>query len=985
MDKLIQLKKSPILPSSKADEKDAGQALNALIKENALLAEKLSPNTPVFSFLCAVFSLSPFLNGLVSARPELLAFALSEPLDKQMSDIINDARNAWQQKDNAPASEAELMEVLRKCKQQTALSLALFDLGKISKPSETTQYLSDFAEAALSASFDHLLSMSHEAGKIELHNVNAPSEGSGLIVLGMGKLGAGELNYSSDIDLVIFFDGDAGIVKDRDEATDIFSKMARRLVHIMQQHTAFGYVFRTDLRLRPDPGSTPLAFPIEAAVHYYEGRGQNWERAAYIKAKPMAGDIKAGLQFLTELQPFIFRKYLDYAAIADVHSIKRQIHAHRGFGDISVEGHNVKLGRGGIREIEFFVQTQQLIAGGRNPDLRVRRTDEALSMLVKANWLNPKTADQLLESYWYLRDLEHRIQMVSDQQTHELPEDEDELKTIALLMGEKDVKLFGKTLTVHLERVEARYAKLFEQEENLSSEEGNLSFTGEDEDPGTLETLERFGFERPADIARVVRNWHRGRYKATQSVEARERLTELTPQLLQIFGKANGPDEALLKFDAFLSGLPAGIQLFSLLGNNPGLLSLMQTIMTCAPRLADIIAQRPHIFDGMLDPAVLSELPTRHYLEERLETFLSGAKYYEDILDRLRIFCAEQKFLIGIRLLTGAISGARAGIAFSDLADLLMSHALITVEAEMEAKHGVIKSGEVAILGMGKIASREMTAGSDIDVILIYNHDPDVIESDADEEKGQKPLDPVKYYARLTQRLIAALSAPTAEGILYELDLRLRPSGNKGPLATSLKAFSKYQREEAWVWEHMALSRARCVAGDIELEKKVHAEIDDILAQKRDHPSLVKEIRDMRKLIDDEKPPENDWDFKLIPGGLVDIEFVVQYLSLRERAKGWQPLTRETSTSYLIEVLAHPNVGVEKADDLTEALTLWTNLSQITKLCIEGTFEIENAPPGLLNVILSAVNLPDMNILQDHISENSKSVRGIFNEVIVDK
>lgn len=977
MNKLIDLTQSPILPSSKKGEKEAAGHLSGLLKEEPKLAEVLLKNTPIFTFLTAVFSHSPYLLGIILSRPQLLAKTLAADLPSQMIALLERAENAWRDESGEPATEVETMRVLREVKREASLALALYDLAQISRPQDTTRYLSELASASLRASFNHLLIEAQDRGKLKLKNANNPSIGSGLVVLGMGKLGADELNYSSDIDIVVFFDRAANIISEDEDATDIFAKMARRLIHIMQHHTAHGYVFRTDLRLRPDPGSTPLAFSIDAALNYYEGRGQNWERAAFIKARPVAGDVKAGEQFLKELQPFMFRKFLDYAAIADINSIKRQINAHRGLGDISVPAHNVKLGRGGIREIEFFAQTQQLIAGGRNPDLRQRRTDDAINALVRAKWLDQETADGLQQSYWYLRNVEHRIQMVDDQQSHELPEDKSELKSIALMMGEADVKGFGKTYLKHLKFVESVYGDLFEQEEQLVGDSGNLLFTGEDDDPSTLETLAKFGFERPSDISRVVRDWHRGRYRATRSTQARERLTELTPQLLQTFGKAQDPDDALLKFDAFLSGLPAGIQLFSLLGNNPGLLSLLQTIMTCAPRLADIISRRPHIFDGLLDPAVLSELPTAHYLQERLEIFLKGAIYYEEVLDRLRIFCAEQRFLIGVRLLTGAISGSRTGIALSDLADLMIGHALKAVIAEMEVKHGKIAGGQIAILGMGKIASHEMTAGSDVDMILIYDHD-----GSSDESDGEKPLDPVRYYMRLTQRLIAAISAPTAEGVLYEVDLRLRPSGNKGPVATSLKAFSKYQREEAWVWEHMALSRARCVAGSDKLISKVHDEIHEILAAPRKHTKLVKEISDMRKLMDKEKPPQDDWDFKLIPGGLVDIEFMMQYLSLRERASGWRPPVDDTSTSYLIEVLGIPHLGQDIADKLMEALKFWTNISQVTKLCIEGAFEKKKAPQGLMDLILKSVHMPDEKILDAEISANSKKVRAIFKEVV---
>ena len=338
----------------------------------------------------------------------------------------------------------------------------------------------------------------------------------------------------------------------------------------------------------------------------------------------------------------------------------------------------------------------------------------------------------------------------------------------------------------------------------LSSGVGNLVFTGDVDDPDTLQTLRQLGFKRPSDICRVIRSWHFGRYRATQSAEARERLTELTPALLEAFGKTKKADKALMRFDQFLAGLPAGIQLFSLLQSNPSLLKLLATIMGAAPRLADIITRRPHVFDGLLDPALLAELPDRAYLSARLAAFIDSSAEYEEVLDRLRIFAAEQKFLIGVRLLAGAIDAERAGKAFSDLADLTIGAALDAVQAEFARRHGRSPGGRVAILGMGKLGSRELTAGSDVDLILLYDHD-----ADADESDGAKPLAPSHYYARMTQRLIAAVSAPTAEGVLYELDLRLRPSGNKGPVATHVDAFKKYQRGEAWTWEHMALTRAR--------------------------------------------------------------------------------------------------------------------------------------------------------------------------------
>ena len=433
----------------------------------------------------------------------------------------------------------------------------------------------------------------------------------------MGKLGAFELNFSSDIDLIVFFDAhSAGDHRSARMRRDLFSRLTRRLVRILQDRTEHGYVFRTDLRLRPDPGSTPLAIPVEAALNYYEGRGQNWERAAMIKARPVAGDIEAGEAFLAELAPYVWRKYLDYAAIADVHSIKRQIHAHKGHGEIAVRGHNVKLGRGGIREIEFFVQTQQLIAGGRFPELRGREHVSMLGALHGLGWITAEARDALAEQYWFLRRVEHAHpdgRRRAD--AHAAGRRRGLSACRPACWVTSDGETFAEDFRAALEDSrDATMRRCSSSAQDLSAEAGNLVFTGDVDDPDTLKTLANLGFERPSDICRVIRTWHFGRYRATQSAEARERLTELTPALLKAFGATSRADEALMRFDELIKGLPAGIQLFSLLQSNPRLLELLVPIMGAAPRLADIITRKPHVFDGLLDPAIFADVPTRAYL-----------------------------------------------------------------------------------------------------------------------------------------------------------------------------------------------------------------------------------------------------------------------------------------------------------------------------------------------------------------------------------
>ena len=615
------------------------------------------------------------------------------------------------------------------------------------------------------------------------------------------------LNYSSDIDLILFFDLAKSRVITRDGLQPFFSRLARDLVRILEERTADGYVFRTDLRLRPDPGSTPPAMSIAAAITYYETVGQNWERAALIKARPVAGDRAAGERLLRELNPFIWRKHLDFAAIQDIHSIKRQINAYRGGGRIAVEGHDIKIGRGGIREIEFFAQTQQLIWGGRMPELRVRGTCEALRRLAETGRIDPKVATTLIADYRFLRRLEHRLQMVDDAQTHRLPDNRDGIARVATFLGYRSAEAFSADLTAHLGSVERHYAELFEQAPSLAGP-GNLVFTGSEDDPDTLATLSRLGFARPADVAALVRSWHHGRMRATRSQRAREILTELVPELLRIFGATSHPDEALRRFDQFLTRLAAGVQLFSLFQGNPGLLALVADVMAGAPRLADQLAQRPALLDAVLTREFSAALPERPVLAADLDRMVAGVDDFADILDVLRRWAGERRFQVGVQLLRRSIDGEAAGKAFADIAEVALAALVPAVEHDFARRHGRVPGGAFAVIGMGRLGSREMTLASDLDLILIYDAPADSVGSD-----GAQPLASSAYYARLSQRLIGAITAPTAEGPLYAVDMRLRPSGSSGPIASSLESFDRYQRDAAWTWEHMALTRARTGRG----------------------------------------------------------------------------------------------------------------------------------------------------------------------------
>ena len=569
-------------------------------------AVQWSATSPGDGLLAAIFGNSPFLSGLAVREWEFLTRLVEEGADPVFSALCADVEKA----EDLGEDTAALMRRLRTAKRRIALLAAVAELAGSWSLEQQTGALSRFAEASLGAALRHLLREAARKGLVTLADPDQPERDSGFFVLGMGKLGGHELNYSSDIDLILLFDAALVRVAARDRMQSFFVRLTRDLVRILEERTGDGYVFRTDLRLRPDPASTPLAISVAAALTYYESVGQNWERAALIKARPVAGDRVASQRFLRELRPFLWRKNLDFAAIQDIHSIKRQINAHRGGGRISVAGHDIKTGRGGIREIEFFAQTQQLIWGGRLHELQVGPTCEALRRLASAGRSDPATASSLIDDYRFLRRLEHRLQMVDDAQTHALPADQAGLERIAVFLGYPRADAFVTELRAHLASVEKHYAELFEQAPTLAGP-GNLVFTGADDDRDTLRTLAQLGFGEPAAVAALVRSWHHGRVSATRSQRAREILTELVPELLRIFGKTRHPDAALRRFDQFLSRLAAGVALFSLFHANPGLLALVAEVMAGAPRLAELLAQRPALLDSVLTEGFFAPLPGR--------------------------------------------------------------------------------------------------------------------------------------------------------------------------------------------------------------------------------------------------------------------------------------------------------------------------------------------------------------------------------------
>jgi len=921
------------------------------------------------------------LIGAAASNSPYLARLMEREADNIEADLAGDPRItlasllASLRFDEIP-TRADMMRRLREVKRRASLLIALADLGGVWELDDVTGALTRLADAALNSSLRYAMIEAIGRGRFAPADTIEPAEESALFFLAMGKYGAHELNYSSDIDFSCYFNAEKLPVASNVEPREFAVRLTQATVALMQEATGDGYVFRCDLRLRPDAGSTQIAVSTRAAETYYETMGQNWERAAMIKARPCAGDVEEGRAFLANLEPFVWRKYLDYAAIEDIHSIKRQIHAHGGHGEIAVVGHNIKLGRGGIREIEFFAQTQQLILGGRIPSLRNSRTVEALQALATRKVIAEETRADLAETYEFLRTLEHRLQMIEDEQTHSLPKTPEGLSNVARFMGFAVTQTFADTLRDHLVRVQAHYGKLFEGKPSLSEESGSLVFTGVDEDPETVATLRKLGFSQPEALSATIRGWHHGRIRATRSEKAREKLTALMPLLLQALGKTANPDIAFTRFDKFLSGLPSGVQVFALLYSNPRLLDLIAEIVGMAPRLADHLAARPGLLDVLIDIDFLRHQPTFGELCDNLAVLMKPAKTFEDKLDVVRRWTKDQQFRVGLQLLRGEIDGVQAGYANADVAEAVIVALDAAVMEVTSAAHGVVPGAGMVVVAMGRLGGREMTAASDLDLIFIYDHPKDATGSD-----GARPLAPSLYYARTSQRLISALTVMTGEGGLYDVDMRLRPSGNKGPVAVSFETFAKYQADEAWTWERLALTRARVVAGPAALRERVEGVMRGALTATRDTKQVLADVADMRGRLDRERPAKSPWDLKEAKGGLFDIEFIVQGLQLVHGMTDASVLNVNTLAA-LQGLAAKGYVNGEDAQRLEIAARLYQNVTQVLRLTIEGEVNAAEASPSLRNLIARVAGYPSFDEVERALNGIEHDVRGRFETLI---
>lgn len=802
---------------------------------------------------------SPYLNKLIETHNTFIVDFIHQQPDifwqKFLSDI-NTIQNT---------TKDDLFKNIRILKQKAILFIALCDLGRIWSLEKATQALSNFADEILKKCLTFLFNDAYHKDLIE-----TPILENGYFIIAMGKWGSFELNYSSDIDFIIFYDPSKLHYKGKNFEQNFIIKLSQQLVQLLEEETEEGFVFRTDLRLRPDPYSFPIAITTQSAEIYYQSRAETWERSAYIKARIAAGDITRGQEFLNFLRPFIWRKYLDFASIQDIQNLRHRILSTRPSVSEQINNFNIKLGPGGIREIEFFAQSQQLIWGGRNPILREPQTLTALNLLSTHGFCQNKETQILTQAYIFFRDIEHRLQLINNAQTHDLPETKDEWEAIQFLAGYNNIKIFQEDIKHLLLDTERIVRKLFME---LAPQKNETFYLKESEnDETTHMLLKEVGYKNTENVLRILKTWHHGQYRVLRNEKARTIIEHMTHDLLKIFAETKNPDLSLQRFDNFLANLPMGVQLFSLFQARPKLLKLLTNIIGNSPYLSDLICQFPTLFDLTLLPSFYTKISDKIITYNKLQQDLEPLPDFQSKLDFLQHFRTEKKFQIGVHILEELSTSPEKSLTI--LADIIIEALAYEVAKEFKTQQGVLPGLNFAIISFGSLGASEMTLGSDLDLVFIYDIDENIHVSD-----HSTLLSPAHYMSRFCKRLLTGLTSIGKNGKLYEVDVRLRPTGNSGPIIHTFESFKQYYETDAWIWEIMALTKARIICGNETLCQKLNTLLSDFLTQKR-NPNIIKnDLLDMRERIRIEKgQAENDLMHR--PGGIVDFNFLIQYLKL---------------------------------------------------------------------------------------------------------
>jgi [glutamine synthetase] adenylyltransferase / [glutamine synthetase]-adenylyl-L-tyrosine phosphorylase len=891
---------------------------------------------------------APFLRRLLADLPNVPLELAKYGIDACYAKRLERLKRARNKLTDRPAIAA----LLRRTRAEVALLVALADISGIWSVMKAAAALSRFAEMAIDLALRTALAPMLARGAFNVTNYEA----SGLTCLALGKLGAGELNYSSDVDLIFLFDETVLTTASGDDPLDLLLRVVRDFSDLLQSRDEHGYVLRVDLRLRPDPHSTPAVISMAAADIYYQSSALTWERAAFTRARAVAGDIQAGEAFLQRLSPWVWRRSLDFTAIRDIHNMRLHMANHFGQQEWQAPGFDLKRGLGGIREVEFILQMHQLIHGGRLPSLRCSLTLAGLQAIAELGLLHAKDIAILQKNYTWLRRTEHRLQMLEDAQTHSVPEDASQRTALAKLCGYRTIANFDAQLAKNCTQIHRLYLRLAHAADSAA--------VGLPRDDIALnQRLVELGFGEQA--AAMVQQWRTDRFRALRTARAQAALESLLPDFLAVLAKSPSPDTLLARVNDLLERLPSGVQFLELLDTNRKLLDLLGRVLLHSPLLASRLAQHPDLLDAVFDTSFFVAPTSAAQMRSELEMLLGSARD-ETQIEKIARWQAEKQFQIAVLVIDGLIDGRAAARAYAWIMDVVVGSVADIATHNFARSHGIVAGGALIVIALGGWGGEALMSQSDIDFICLYtgNHDS--------RSTAEQSLSATHYFNRLSQRLIGYLTAQSAYGPMAEIDTRLRPSGNQGLLCVTVESFIAYQRDTAWTWEHLALTRARYIYGPGEAAL---AQANAILQSPRDGRKLRQDVREMRADIALHKPPQGMLDFKLMPGGLIDIEFITQYLQLR------MGISTPMIDTALAELGTNGALTAAQATALAAVYLRQIATRLVLGLCADGDASAEPPPKVQQPLIARAYGQKKYHLALAQLKKDTQKVHAIWADI----
>lgn len=902
-----------------------------------------------FSFLCGN---SPHLSLLLRRDLELTQALVEDTPDAITGRVRGDWAGA-----NPAMDRDRLMTFLRRQRNRVAVLAAVYDCFGICGVMECAELLSDMADHAVCLTVSHLLLDRVERGDLE----RPEGDRWGYFVLAMGKHGSRELNYSSDIDLIVLYDPESARYTGSRTLSDCFVRVTQDLVRVLQTRTPDGYVFRTDLRLRPDPSSTPVAVTVDFALNYYRRFGRTWERTALIKARPVAGDLTAGAAYLERLAPFVWDEALDFTSVEEIRSVSQQIHDFHGHGAVRAAGHNVKLGRGGIREIEFFVHMHQLAHGGRNRRLRGPRLLAMLDTLDGEHHIMPRETAVLRDAYLLLRRVEHRLQMVDDLQTQVLPDADEGLEHIAAFMGLGS----AEELVRRIESVAGEVHDLYRTRFNVPESERDITavlLDGPDEHPDAVAMLEAAGFTRTPAAIETLRGWAEGQHASTSTERARTIIREILHEIVDALGRTPDPDRALARLDRFLAALPEDPSFFSMLRANTWLLNLIAVVMGNAPRMADLLEGNPRLLQAVLDPSFFLPIPEREQLARELEERLAGRTDATERGEQVAAWAGDRRFQVAVQALENLITVDEASASLSDVAGTVIERLLGDVLDGMHERRGPVPGGGCAVVASGRLGAGEMIFGSDLDLLVVADFEAGAGPA------GTSPVEARTFYRDTATELLSRLRSPSTYGRLYELDERLRESGEIALPVTTLEEFRDHHAGAASTSELMTLTRSSVICGDPATSEAVSAAIEGALARRRDPARLLADVARRREAIAAENPSEDSFDVQHVRGGLMDLESLAQYLLLRHAHESPEVLVGATAACF--EALGAAGlIPEDEARFLAGAVRMQRTLQAMLRLTCSQEAAVRDAPAPMRLKLATALECAGLDELDAKLRE----------------